>query len=366
MDKNNVVIRSYKEFISTPPPVRWVVNRIIGEESIAVFYGDGGAKKTYSLLTMGLCVAMGTPWLSYATTQCPVLYVDEENGPVRLHGRLNRILRGMGLTSTDAPSGTVFDIVSFARFKFDEPDSVAALSSIVRKHHYGFIIIDSLCDVMSGDENTKKDTQPVFDNLKALAVECNGATIAILHHANKIEGFRGTTVIRDAPDVLAKVSSAPHSSEVRYSLEKSRDGDEFDFAARCEWISCSDGDDPSRATFMMFPGSPVVAKKDRLRPGEEYVLRFLASNGASSRSDIEAAVDTCTNSQAHAAIMSLARAGRIYRTNVYNESGEVNPRGIPAVYDLIDDANDLDSVMALANARDRTFLSEIDNNNEKY
>ncbi len=57
------------------------------------------------------------------------------------------------------------------------------------------VIIDALADVMAGgDENSVKDTQPVFMQLRKIAEE-TGAAILVIHHVNKMGDYRGSTAI---------------------------------------------------------------------------------------------------------------------------------------------------------------------------
>ena len=67
------------------------------------------------------------------------------------------------------------------------------------------MILDVLADLMTGDENSKQDTQPVFNALRRIS-EQSGAAIIVIHHANKMGGHRGSSVIKDAPDILLQVS----------------------------------------------------------------------------------------------------------------------------------------------------------------
>ena len=55
------------------PPIDWVINGLAESGGVFGVFGKPGSKKTYAMMDMGLCVAMGSPWLGRATKQCHVL-----------------------------------------------------------------------------------------------------------------------------------------------------------------------------------------------------------------------------------------------------------------------------------------------------
>lgn len=86
--------------------------------------------------------------------------------------------------------------VSLAQFNLlKNSDDADLLTRLVLELDAKLVIIDALADVMlGGDENAVKDTQPVFANLRFIA-ELTGAAFIVIHHANKLGGYRGSTAI---------------------------------------------------------------------------------------------------------------------------------------------------------------------------
>jgi RecA-family ATPase len=67
------------------------------------------------------------------------------------------------------------------------------------------VIVDALADVMPGrDENAVKDTAPIFLTLRKIAEETQCAII-VIHHSNKTGGYRGSSAIKGAIDLLLSV-----------------------------------------------------------------------------------------------------------------------------------------------------------------
>jgi RecA-family ATPase len=86
--KTRYVVRSAADALKPQPPIEYIVDKLVTSGSIGVFYGEPGSKKTYSLLSMAVCVASGISWLGYKTAKSIVLVVDEESGENRLSLRL--------------------------------------------------------------------------------------------------------------------------------------------------------------------------------------------------------------------------------------------------------------------------------------
>jgi hypothetical protein len=126
--------------------------------------------------------------------------------------------------------------------------------------------------------------------------------------------------MKGAVDVVVNVKSKPKEDIVQFELEKSRDAEEFSWAAECRWF-----DD----TFDMIRIEPDEDRPS-LGKAERYVLRFLEEHGDSDVSSIEAAPDSCTPRAARNAVYSLADKGLIKRI----DGGR---QGTKAMYDLTEE-----------------------------
>jgi predicted ATP-dependent serine protease len=312
------ILRDASYALSDLPQLDYIVEGIIPERSVGMFFGDPGAKKTYSICSLSSCVAQDKPWLGFAVKGCKVLIIDEESGELRLGRRLGMAIRGE-LGGADIP----IEFVSLANFKLDKKDDLPELQQLITDTGAGLVIIDALADVMDGDENAKKDTQPVFTALRKLA-ELTGAAIIIIHHANKGGGYRGSSAIKGALDFMYKVESDEESNFITFKAEKARDSKAASFTAAAHW---------TENQFYLTPAE-AKPKEKRMTEGMQYVLRYLKRQGPSPISHITAAVDTCSERQARDGIYSLAKPewNLIYRTNP-NDKGQ----GVEAIYALRDE-----------------------------
>jgi hypothetical protein len=180
------------------------------------------------------------------------------------------------------------------------------------------VILDALADLMTGDENSKQDTQPVFNALRRIT-EKSGAAIIVIHHANKMGGHRGSSVIKDAPDILLQVTSEAESDLVTFKTEKNRKGKALQFCLRAVWSADS--------FTVNSAGAPE--RKKTLNKSQEYVIGYLKEHGASAMINIMNDAEAPSTDATRKAVYSLVRFGLIHRTNP-----GMNGMGVSAIYAL--------------------------------
>lgn len=285
------VLHSAADALQPQPPIEWIVQDVFSAGSVSILAGEPGSGKTWALLDCAVSVALGAWWLGYHVTQYPVLIVDEESGPRRLMRRLGDVLRGH-----EAGPQTPVYFVSLARFDLWQPDDVGYLQGAILDTGARFVVIDALADVMPGrDENAVKDVQPVFMALRGIA-EATQAAIVVIHHNNKAGGYRGSTAIKGAVDLL--LTAEKQNNVLTFKSEKARDVEAVSFAALANWTLDTFNLSPTVATF-----TPTFTK------GEGYVLRYLSEHGESSKTDIERHADVCAGRTAGNSLYSLTSKG---------------------------------------------------------
>jgi archaellum biogenesis ATPase FlaH len=311
------VIRSAAQAYEPLPPVEYTVQDFIPSGNIVLLYGESGSKKTYSMLSMAVCIAMGKPWLGFSTIQRKVLYIDEEMGESWLLRRLRAAIEGEFGTK-DIP----MDYVCFPGFKLDTREGADGLLKEIQEHEYKLVVLDSFSEIMTGDENSKEDTIKVFAAARRI-VELTGCTIVIVHHPNRQGGYRGSSSIKNQVDIMIKVVSEDDSKFIDFITEKFRHAKKTKFKAEAHWV----GEEQFYLTLSDVPNKP------RPRPAsQQYVIKYIKRHGASFKDDIAGAADTCSPSAAIHAIYALAKEGIIYRTNPDDKG-----KGASAKYDLAEE-----------------------------
>lgn len=295
-------IRTAADALKPQPPVEYVVDRLITAGSVCVFYGEPGAKKTYAMVSLIVAVAGGLPWLDFKTKQCPVLFVDEESGEVRLSRRLGEALRGERCGS-DLP----LFYVCLAGLKLDDKLEALELENMITTTGAKLVILDALADIMAGDENSKQDTQPIFTALRKIA-DRTGAAIVIIHHSNKLGGYRGSSAIKGAVDLMVKVDSEDGKEIINFTSEKNRDGERQKWAALATWL---EGDPEGTFTLRKLEAT----NEQHFNNSQTFVMNYLRDNGAQTLSDIMNSADMCSPAAAKLAVYSLVKLNEVYRTN---------------------------------------------------
>jgi hypothetical protein len=300
------IVHDAADALAPRPPVKWIVEGRIYEKSITVMYGDGGTKKTWAGMYLAACVSSGAAWGDIETHKTRVLFVDEENGESEISSRAAYCIRG-ALADENAD----LKYISLAAFHLDDPKDEAILTAEILAQGAGLVILDALADLMIGDENSKQETQPVFNALRRIT-EKTGAAILIIHHSNKQGSHRGSSVIKDAPDILVQVRSEPDSHLVEFRTEKNRKGKAIKWAMYATWTEDR----------FYLSAADVQEKIKTFSKSQEYVIRYLTEHGASPLNEIEGAPDMCSSEAARKAVYSLRSLGMIRRTNPSN-SGRI-------------------------------------------
>ena len=305
-DRPRYVLRDAAFALQPQPPIDYIIDNLITNSSVNVFFGEPGSKKTYSMLSLAVCVAGGKSWLDFKTKQAPVLIIDDESGERRFSRRLSEAILGE-LCDTTSP----IYYVSLAGFKLDSDNDPTILQALIESTGAKLVIFDALADLMDGDENDKKDVQPVFNHLRKIAENTDSA-ILVIHHSNKQGGYRGSSAIKGSVDLMVQVTSENGSNLINFQTEKNRDGEKTSWAAEAVW------------TEDQFYLKPSIRQPNETGKSETYIIQYLTDNGASYVDVMLEAASTCTPQGARQALYSLKRKGTVSRTNT----------GKRAIYDL--------------------------------
>lgn len=312
-------VRGSEYYLADREPIPYIVSDLILEGSVNLWYGQFGSKKTWSLLDLAVCVASGKQWLNFDVNPCKVLIVDEESGERRLADRLGSIIRG-----ELAPEGVPVNSVSLAQFNLrDNPNDLNALIILISETGAKLVIIDALADIMlGGDENAVKDTQPVFAGLRK-ASELTGASFIVIHHSNKLGGYRGSSAIAGAIDSMLLIQSKPESDLITFKTEKVRDGKPLTFAGEAKW-----SDSGFYMTSTDYRTTEILSKAQR------FTLDYFTENGDST---LEKLADYAGGLYAYQtlkkAIQALVNSGLLTRK-------DIGGKGSEATYGLTEKANE--------------------------
>jgi hypothetical protein len=174
-------IYSWKDFSNHKFPWanQWRVKGLIPISARCVIAAPSGEGKSWLAMEMARCVAAGTPYLgnpAFATTQCKVLYIENETAKYDFQRRGKRL----NFREIEENIFTLLDDFPTLRDK----KNAEALHAFAVQNEIGLIVIDTFRSVAGGImEEKAEEIRRIFDNLKPFME--SGITVVILDHTRK-------------------------------------------------------------------------------------------------------------------------------------------------------------------------------------
>lgn len=284
------------------PPVRYL-DRELGlvAKSFHLIYGASGSGKTFFAIERAMRqVSLGRR----------VLYIPTED----VQGLRYRIVAWRlahpnvtgHLTWLQMPIG----------LDLQDPEHVAELIEAVQPYEYDHIVIDTLREAHSGDENSSQDTRRINRAIQRLVV--TGAAVDVVHHTGVAgERPRGSTALFGNADAVIKVED--DDGYVRVSFEKlrnapPRDALAFGMVQQDTGLVDTDGE-PVISVVLRF-ADQTTQRGTKLSPIQKDVLRTLALSifdgiGAKAQQVIDTSGVTRRN--VYLALASLKTRGYVWQ-----------------------------------------------------
>lgn len=199
-----------------PPPEQILVDAVdVGAKTVIVAPSKG--RKSFFLLQFALAVAAGLAkfllWEIYVFRR--VLLVQLEITPPHFHGRLCRMMRGMGIGPEDL--GDRLHILN-GRSGGITLATMGRVVEMAKQLKAEMIVIDPIYKLLEGDENKAEDVKPLLAMFDRIATE-TGAAVVFAHHTGKgVAGDRQVIDLAVGSGVLARdfdtqISLLPHDTE---------------------------------------------------------------------------------------------------------------------------------------------------------
>jgi hypothetical protein len=177
-----------------PTPIEHAVEGLILKDGVTLFVGPSGVGKSLMLLRMCISIAMGTPFMDFASKRLPVLYLDYENQLAIVQSRQEAMA-----------GGTVPGLNVWGRWLSVEMPMVGNPDLLrIAKDERPVIIIDPLIRFLppGTKENASEEIAPCMEYFRKLAIA--GATVVLVHHAGKNPDIE----YRGSSDILAGCDGA--------------------------------------------------------------------------------------------------------------------------------------------------------------
>jgi len=217
---------SLKDMMNTEyPEAKWLANELIPAGALTVVSASPGSYKTWLLLRTAIAVAEGSPLFGhFEVQQGRVLIIDEETGESQLKDRLIKL---------GAKEELPISFLSRKSFMASE-ENISELLLDARAYEVKLIIIDTLINIHTGEENSPGDMTGLFKQLRRLADA--GIAVVVAHHNRKAgsrvgnsgEEMRGSSGILAAVDCHIGVVRKSKSRRVTLEQTKNRFAEELD------------------------------------------------------------------------------------------------------------------------------------------
>jgi hypothetical protein len=152
----------------------------------------------------------------------------------------------------------------------------------------GLIIIDALSDLLSAIDSNGS-VQTVLFNLRRLSDTCHAAVI-VIHHTNREGGYRGSSSIAAAVDLMLEITSPPSDNLIAIRTLKSRFQAPGPFYALAHFATTKGGEPRFNLTHAEPPADSVSPSPVQLPfSGVSLaILHFLAAHPNSTRAILTA------------------------------------------------------------------------------
>ena len=227
---NNLGITPASQFMAKPPPpMQWLVDGLVPDNSFIVLGGAPKTAKSWMALDIGISLALREPCFSGSdfTVQCQrsVLFVMLEDAPTNIYGRVRAIGRSKGLGIDKLQEAPIY-------FRFNKELDLADgvnIRSMAQKlkesiPDLGLIVIDPFRNAHGLDENDSNSVRQLTDNIRDLR-DITNSSVLITHHLRKMTkadkenpGFalRGSGAIYGAVDGLITLTDEPRTTKAEW------------------------------------------------------------------------------------------------------------------------------------------------------
>ena len=140
------------------------------------------AGKTFLMLGLAVAVACGTGWIGRRCEPGRVLFVNPEVDPPSAENRLHDVAVAMG-ADLDAVQAQV-DFWHLRGHAQGIEETARALLVRATRGEYALVILDSVYELYTGDENSAEDARRFFHEIDRISKRL-GCSIAMTHHHAK-------------------------------------------------------------------------------------------------------------------------------------------------------------------------------------
>lgn len=171
---------------ATEPPRRApvLIEGILRKGHTLLVTARSKAGKTFLMLELAVSVACGGHWLGRACERGRVLFVNPEVDPPSAENRLHDVAEAMCANLETV--GANVDFWHLRGHAQGIEETARALTARVDRGEYALIILDSVYELYTGDENSAEDARAFFHAIDRIAKRLDCSVAMTHHHAKGI------------------------------------------------------------------------------------------------------------------------------------------------------------------------------------
>ncbi len=201
----------------TPPD--YLIDGVLPRNGLASIVAKEASYKSFAAIGMAAAVQTGTAWAGHEAERAPVLYLAAEGqSGIRRRLRAWEIVHGASLAAMLLlPEPVRFLDTADVGALYAEIAALPAMPAL--------IVVDTLARNFGGGNENGADDMGRFiaacDRLRGLTNAC----ILVIHHENKLGGYRGSTAFAGAMDTM--IEAKREGTAVTLACKKQKDDGEF-------------------------------------------------------------------------------------------------------------------------------------------
>ncbi len=201
--------------------IKWLVKNIIPQDAMGMLFGASGTFKSFIAIDLALSILHGKDWAGKKTVKGPVYYIAAEGG-AGVSRRVDAWHQGV-----EVPENLYYCRTPL--LLSDKHEIAALRQSIAELPEIPvLVIIDTLSQTFSGDENSSSDISTYLRTINTELRSAFNCTILVIHHTghNATERPRGSSAITANVDfMLGCYRSDPEGMNARIDVTKQKDGE---------------------------------------------------------------------------------------------------------------------------------------------
>lgn len=204
--------------------LKWAVKGAVPANTIGMVFGASGSFKSFIALDYALHRCYGMPWLGRKTKQAIPIYIAAEGG-AGLMKRIRAWHKERGMDPLACPMRVVITPLSLTTQAGALREAIEQSGAVP-----GDIVIDTMSQTFSGEENSAKEVSEFFRQLGESLRVAFEATVLIVHHTGHgaSDRARGSSAIEANIDFQLHVEREEGQLVATLACVKQKEDDRFE------------------------------------------------------------------------------------------------------------------------------------------